>query len=149
MSRQDVITRILYSHYLEKLYATATGRMDKIISVLILIFGSSIILNGNPFLFGILVVILTGMQTVFQFGRRSGSTRKRAYDYQRLYTNESKYTDEDLLFHMLEIESSDNSIWSSLEEIAAVKTEIKLGASDISALTKLPVKLKLLRLICG
>ncbi|MEQ4938654.1 hypothetical protein ABN125_17540 [Proteus terrae] len=149
MSRQDVITRILYSHYLEKLYATATGRIDKIISVLILIFSSSIIFNGNPFLFGVFVVVLTSTQTVCQFGKKSGSTIKRANDYQRLYINESKYTDEDLLSHMLEMESSDDSIWSSLEEIAAVKTEIKLGASDISALTKLPIKLKLLRLICG
>ena len=142
MSRQDVIARILYSHYLEKLYATATGRIDKIISVLTLIFGSSIILNGNPFLFGVLVVVLTGIQTVFQFGKMSGSARKRAYDYLRLYTQESKYTDEDLRFHMLEIELSDNSIWSSLEEIAAVKTEIRLGTSDFSGLTKLRTKLK-------
>lgn len=149
MSRNDITTRILYSHYLEKLFATATGRLDRIISVLIIVFGSSIILKGNPFIFGVLVVVLTGIQTVFQFGKKSGSARKRAFDYQRLYTNESKYTDDDLTFHMLELESSDESIWTSLEEIAAVKTEIKIGASDQSALKELPYTLKLLRFLCG
>ncbi len=149
MSREDITTQILYSHYLEKLYATAMGRVDKIISVLIIVFGSSIILNGNPFIFGVLVVALTGLQTVFQFGNKSGTARKKSFYYQRLYTTESKYNDDDLLFQMLEIESSDEGIWTSLEEIAAVKTEIKLGAADFSELKKLPLRLRLLRLICG
>lgn len=149
MSRQDIITRILYSHYLEKLYSTAVGRVDKIISLLIIIFGSSIILNGNPFIFGVLVVALTGIQTVFQFGKKEGVSRKRAFDYQRLLTNEIKYTDEDLSFYMLELESSDDNIWTSLEEIAAIKTEIKQGSLDYSSLDRLPLKLKLLRLLCG
>ncbi|RFT09494.1 hypothetical protein DYB39_14270 [Providencia rettgeri] len=149
MSREDIITRILYSHYLEKLYSTAVGRVDKIISLLIIIFGSSIIFNGSPFVFGVLIVALTGLQTVFQFGKKEGVSRKRAFDYQRLLTNEIKYTDEDLSYHLLELESSDDNIWTSLEEIAAIKTEIKQGAVDYSSLDKLPVKLKLLRLLCG
>lgn len=149
MNREDLEARILYSHYLERLYSTACGRIDKIISVLIIISGSSIILKANPVIFGVFIVVLTVVQTEFQFGKKSGSARKKSFDYQRLYTNESRYTDEDLNHHLLELESSDDPIWASLEEVAVIKTEIKLGTSDAAALTRLPLKTKLIRFLCG
>lgn len=67
--RDKILNRIVYSHYLEKIYSTALGRIDKLISVLLLIFGSAIVINGNPVLFGILVAVLAAIQSTYQFGK--------------------------------------------------------------------------------
>ena len=58
MSRNDIIDRIIYSHYLEQLYSTALSRLDKLFSTFILIFGSALIFEVNPFACGFAVVVL-------------------------------------------------------------------------------------------
>lgn len=80
--------------------------------MLILIFGSSIVLKGNPFFFGVLIVILSTIQSAYQFGKKSGSAKKKSYDYLKPYTNESKYDDNELSGRLLELESPDGIVWS-------------------------------------
>ncbi|CDL80097.1 hypothetical protein [Xenorhabdus cabanillasii] len=126
MSRDQILERILYSHYLEQVYSTATGRVDKFISVLMFIFGSTIVFNGNPYVFGFLIVALTAIQTNFQFALKSGLAKKKAADYLKLHTLESKYDDQALMDKLLELEGSDEILWSSLQNIAVLKTQIKL-----------------------
>ncbi|MDE5308992.1 hypothetical protein PY546_25255 [Providencia stuartii] len=70
MSRNDLIDRVIYSHYLEQLYSTALGRVDKLISILIFIFGSAIVLQANTFVFGVLIAALTAIQSTCQFGKK-------------------------------------------------------------------------------
>ncbi|WGL95984.1 hypothetical protein [Arsenophonus nasoniae] len=147
MNREE-ITDILYSHYLERSFATITERIDKLISVLMLIFGSAIVLKGNPFFFGILVVILSSIQATYQFGKKSGSAKKKSVDYLKLYTNQSKYDDNELRERLLELESTDEIIWSCLEPIALLKTQIRLGIEPKNQ-EKLSYYHKFIRLICG
>ncbi|MDE1488944.1 hypothetical protein KKI90_22225 [Xenorhabdus bovienii] len=148
MSRDDILDRILYSHYLEQLYATATGRIDKLLLVLIFIFGSAVVLKANPFIFGVLIVALTAIQITYQFGRQSGEAKKRASDYLKLYTLESKYNDDDLKDRMIELESRDETIWSSLHHIAILKTQIKIDVVSEQQI-KLTFCEKSFRLLCG
>lgn len=129
INRDDILDRIIYSHYLEKIYSTALGRLDKLISVLLLIFGSAIILNGNPVLFGIFVAVLAAIQSTYQFGKKSGESNRKAFDYQKLYTIEAKYDDADLMDRMLELENTDSKPWSWLEPIAVLKSQIRVGVS--------------------
>ncbi|CAK6615101.1 hypothetical protein [Providencia stuartii] len=148
MSRNDLIDRVIYSHYLEQLYSTALGRVDKLISILIFIFGSAIVLQANTFVFGVLIAALTAIQSTCQFGKKSGEAKRKAFDYQKLFTIESKYDDSDLVDRILEIEASDSTPWSSLSPIATLKAQIKMGV-DEQHLEKLTTKSKLLRLLCG
>jgi hypothetical protein len=148
MSRDDILDRILYSHYLEKLYSTATGRLDKLLLVLIFIFGSAVVLKASPFIFGIFIVVLTAIQIIYQFGRLSGEAKRRSADYLTLFTLESKYSDEELENRMAEFESRDETIWSSLENIAILKVQIKINL-DPEHQTKLTFPEKAFRLLSG
>ncbi|MER1730075.1 hypothetical protein AAD041_15065 [Proteus mirabilis] len=148
MSREEVIDRIIYSHYLEQLYSTALSRLDKLISIFIFIFGSAIVLQANPYIFGVLVVILTGIQSTYQFGKKSGESKRKSFDYQKLFTIKSKYDDADLMDRMLELEATDSTPWSSLIPIATLKAQIAMGVED-KHLEKLNWKTKLLRVLCG
>ncbi|WP_446469233.1 hypothetical protein [Xenorhabdus stockiae] len=148
MSRDDILDRILYSHYLEQLYSTATGRLDKLLLVLIFIFGSAVVLKASPVIFGVLIVVLTAIQITYQFGRISGEAKRRAAGYLNLFTLESKYSDEELLNRMLEMESRDEIIWSSLQHIAILKVQIKINLNPDDQ-TKLTFPEKAFRLLCG
>lgn len=144
MSREEMTDRILYGHYLEQLYSTATGRIDRLISTLIFILGSAIVLKANPFYFGVLVVILTAIQTCYAFGKKSGAAQKKAFDYLKLYTNASKYTEEEIRDRLLDLESTDEIIWSILQPIALLKTQIRLGVHQYYT-EKLPFTAKLFK----
>ncbi|WP_334473468.1 hypothetical protein [Arsenophonus sp. PmNCSU2021_1] len=148
MNREEITDRILYGHYLEQLFAIITGRIDRFISVLLLIFGSAIVLNGNPFFFGISIVVLSAIQSTYQFGKKSGEAKKKAFDYLKLYTNESKFDDSELRERLLELESTDDIIWPCLEPIALLKTQIKLNV-DLQFQEKLSYYQKFIRLVCG
>ncbi len=43
MDRDDILDRILYGYFLEQLFSVATGRLDKLLSVVSVILGSSVI----------------------------------------------------------------------------------------------------------
>ncbi len=43
MNREELLYQILYSHNLEKLYGTLTGRIDKILSFCLLLLGSAVV----------------------------------------------------------------------------------------------------------
>nr|ELR5040963.1 hypothetical protein [Providencia stuartii]ELR5082971.1 hypothetical protein [Providencia stuartii] len=148
MGRDDILERIVYSHYLEKIYSTALGRLDKLISVLLLISGSAVIIKWNPVLFGVLIAALAAIQSTYQFGKKSGESNRKAFDYQKLYTIEAKYDDADLMDRMLELENSDSKTWSWLEPIAILKTQIRLGVPKEEQ-KELNWKTKLLRILCG
>ncbi|MFS1539528.1 MAG: hypothetical protein ACL7BU_13530 [Candidatus Phlomobacter fragariae] len=148
MNREEITDRILYGHYLEQLFAIITGRIDKFISVLLLIFGSAIVLKGNPYFFGISIVGLSAIQLTYQFGKKSGAAKKKAFDYLKLYTNESKFDDGELRERLLELESTDEIIWSCLKPIALLKTQIRLNIEP-QFQEKLSGCHKLICFICG
>lgn len=148
MSREEIKDRILYGYYLEQLYATATGRLDRLFSVLTLIFGSAIVLKANPFFFGVMIVIISAVQSTYQFGKQSAGAAKQSFEYLRLFTNEAQFNDAELKARLIELESTDNNIWSCLKPIALRKTQIKIGL-PVENQEKLSRLLTLLRLLCG
>lgn len=45
MNRDDIIFDIHYSHYLEKMFATLTGRIDRIITFIIILSGCGVFVS--------------------------------------------------------------------------------------------------------
>ncbi|MFP1527399.1 hypothetical protein ACLB1R_05950 [Escherichia coli] len=43
MDRDDILDRILYGYFLEQLFSVATGRLDKLLSVVSVILGFTVI----------------------------------------------------------------------------------------------------------
>ncbi|WP_334470082.1 hypothetical protein [Arsenophonus sp. PmNCSU2021_1] len=144
----EITDRILYSYYLEQLFAIIAGRIDRFISGLLFISGLVIVLNGNPFFFGMSIVVLSAIQSTCQFGKKSGAAKKKAFDYLKLYTHESKFDDSELRKRLLELESTDEIIWPCLESIALLKTQIRLNIEP-QFQEKLPWYQKLVYLTCS
>lgn len=126
MTRDETIDRIIYSLYLEKLFARLTGRIDKIILLMMFVCGSTIVFNFHTTFFGLCIVFLTGIQAKYKFGEASSFSLSQQYKYQRLSTLAHKYSDDELLDSMLSIEKEDKMPWSILERPAVLLAQKNL-----------------------
>lgn len=129
MTRSKAIDRIIYSLYLEELHARLAGRIDKFILFLMFVFGSTIVFNFHPTIFGVFIVILTGIQGNYRFGEFSAFTKSQQYKYQKLFTLSDKYTDDELLGKIFEIEKDDKITWAILKKPAVLLAQKKLDVT--------------------
>ncbi|HAK4777653.1 TPA: hypothetical protein H2C15_003937 [Salmonella enterica] len=148
MSREDILDRVLYGYFLEQLYSTACGRLDKFLSVLTLILGSSIVMKANPFIFGLGIVIITAIQTTYEFGKKSGNARRKSMEYLSLFDDEASFDENALKSKFKDLEKTDNAIWSSLKPVALLKTQIKIGL-PVEHCERLPLLSRIIRLLSG
>ncbi|KIH34235.1 hypothetical protein [Escherichia coli] len=148
MDRDDILDRILYGYFLEQLFSVATGRLDKLLSVVSIILGSSVIGGFIPEISGVFIVVIATVQTIYGFGQKSGNAMRKSAEYLQLFDDAEKYSDSELKIQLKTLEKTDNHIWSSLKDIAILKTQIKIGVS-IEQQEKLPTKSKLMRFLCG
>ena len=130
MSREEILDRVLFSHYFEKMFSTLTGRIDRLLSFLSLFLGSSIVADiGSPVWSGISIAMISALQMTFQFGKSSEHSRKQAKQYQVLFTTAFKLSDDELFNKMLEIEDNDFEPWAVLHNPAILRTRIHLGVA--------------------
>ena len=148
MDRDDILDRILYGYFLEQLFSVATGRLDKLLSVVSIILGSSVIGGFIPEISGVFIVVIATVQTIYGFGLKSGNAMRKSAEYLQLFDDAEKYSDSELKMQLKILEKTDAHIWSSLKDIAILKTQIKIGVS-IEQQEKLPTKSKLMRFLCG
>lgn len=134
MTRHDIIFDINYSHYMEKMFCIITGRFDRLISVVLMMLGAAVFSPyNNKFLFGTIIAALSAIQFIYQFGKQSGMAQEQAKKYLELMTEETKYSDDQLLFLLKEFQKNDCSVWGVFDSIAHKKAAIKLGLIDNSA----------------
>ncbi|HII2830866.1 TPA: hypothetical protein ACY0A3_004900, partial [Escherichia coli] len=126
----------------------ATGRLDKLLSVVSIILGSSVIGGFIPEISGVFIVVIATVQTIYGFGQKSGNAMRKSAEYLQLFDDAEKYSDSELKMQLKILEKTDDHIWSSLKDIAILKTQIKIGVS-IEQQEKLPTKSKLMRFLCG
>lgn len=138
MNRDDIIFDIHYSHYLEKMFATLTGRIDRIITFIIILSGCGVFVSMTGyFIVGALIAALSICQVVFQFSRASGIAEEHARKYLSLITDEPELTKEDLLARFKLLQDTDSNPWGSLQAAAHKRASIALGRTDNSrALTR-------------
>ncbi|HFU4305917.1 TPA: hypothetical protein ACQJSM_005010, partial [Escherichia coli] len=128
--------------------SVATGRLDKLFSVVSIILGSSVIGGFIPEVSGVLIVVIATVQTIYGFGQKSGNAMRKSAEYLQLYDDAEKYSDSELKMQLKLLEKTDDNIWSSLKDIAILKTQIKIGIS-VEQQEKLSAKSKLMRFLCG
>ncbi|MCP9270511.1 hypothetical protein M5U04_21180 [Xenorhabdus sp. XENO-1] len=138
MSRNDIIFDTHYSHYLESLFGTLMGRIDKFISITLIVLGGAVFSPlGNLFVFGAFVAVISAAQFIYQPGRSSGISDEQAKKYLQLMTLEPTLSDEELARRFYELQSVDNKPWTVLKSPAYKRACIKLGMADeTAALTK-------------
>lgn len=128
MTRDDMIFDVNYSFHLEKMYFTVLTRIDKAITMLLIVLGFSVFAPFmNLFLFGVTVAFLSVIQLVYQFGQAAGLSKEQMRQYRRLLVELSSLTDEELREKYIKIQDADSIPWQSLQEAAFKRTCICLG----------------------
>ncbi|WP_275386466.1 hypothetical protein [Xenorhabdus bovienii] len=127
MSRNDIIFDINYSFYLENLFGTLMSRIDKFISITLIVLGGSVFSPfGNLFIFGALVAVISAAQFIYQPRRGAGISDEQAKKYRQLITLEPTLTDEELARRFYEVQSLDSKPWGVLRSPAYKKASIRL-----------------------
>ncbi|PVZ84849.1 hypothetical protein C9426_22110 [Serratia sp. S1B] len=136
MSREDMLYQILYSHRLEKMFSTLTGRIDKGLSFLLIFLGSSVIAGfGYPVAIGLTIAGISAFKMAFRFEAAAEHSRKQAANYLRLFNTQQLFESEpDLLGAITKIQDDDHAPWSILISPAMVATQIEMGKKPTSKL---------------
>jgi len=134
MSRNEILFNLYYSHYLELMNGTLMGRLDKCISLLLMVLGGAAFASfANYIAFGACVAAVSAFQFVFQPGNKSGLSLEHAKKYLQLAMLESSIADDSELHkRYLEIQSLDNLPLSLLKNAAYKRAAIKLDLDDQS-----------------
>ena len=137
MSREDMLYLIYYSHHLEKMFSIITGRIDKILSFLLLLLGSSVFGGlGHPILIGLLIAGISAIKMSFHFEAAAEHSRKQASAYLKLYTVHFQFAnDQELLDAIADAQDKDHNPWHVLTYPAMVATQIASGKTPTAKLT--------------
>lgn len=136
MTRDDVEFDIYYSYFLEKMNYTLLNRIDKGITLVLIVLGFSVFAPfSNMFFFGVSVAILSVLQLVYQFGQEAGLSKEQMRQYKRMLIEFSTLSDDDLRARYLKIQDADSNPWRSLQDAAFKRTCIALGRNDDSDMT--------------
>ncbi|EPO0902238.1 hypothetical protein ACT555_004325 [Citrobacter amalonaticus] len=128
MTRDDMVFDVNYSYYLEKMYFTILTRIDKAITMLLIVLGFSVFAPFmNLFAFGVGVAFLSVLQLVYQYGQAAGLSKEQMRQYRRLLVEMDTLPDNELRNRYLKIQDADSVPWQSLQEAAFKRTCIVLG----------------------
>ncbi|USS95161.1 hypothetical protein M5J15_11110 [Serratia symbiotica] len=82
MNREDMLYQTLYSYRLKKMFSTLKGRIDKGLSFLLILLGSSVIAGfGYPVSIGFAIAGITSIKIAFHFETASEYSQKQAASY--------------------------------------------------------------------
>lgn len=97
MTRDDMVFDLNYSYHLEKMYFTILTRIDKAITMLLIVLGFSVFAPFmNLFAFGVGVAFLSVLQLVYQYGQAAGLSKEQMRQYRRLLVEIDTLTDSEL-----------------------------------------------------
>ncbi|ECY3258977.1 hypothetical protein AU577_20465 [Salmonella enterica subsp. enterica serovar Alachua] len=131
MTRHDIEFDLTYSYHLEKMHSTITGRIDRVITLIIIVAGFSVFssISGHMW-FGGLIALLSVAQIVYQFSRASGISEEQSRKYLALITDKADLTDEELKSRFKELQNTDSNPWGVLKNPAYKRACIVLGLDD-------------------
>ncbi|HBK1080010.1 hypothetical protein ACSF6K_17910 [Escherichia coli] len=136
MTRDDLAFDIHYSFFLEKMNYTLLNRIDKSITLVLIVLGFSVFAPySNMFIFGASVAILSVLQLVYQFGQEAGLSKEQMRQYKRLIVEFSSLSDDELRTRFLKVQDADSNPWRSLQDAAFKRTCIVLGRVDESEIS--------------
>ncbi|MHB9807018.1 hypothetical protein [Pantoea ananatis] len=131
MSRDDVIFDLHHSYYLENMFSTLMGRIDRLMSLLLIVLGGTALAPfSSELLFGISVAVLSAAQFIYQPGKQEGVASEHAKKYLQLISLKDGYDDETLLKRFVELQSIDTRLWNSLKNAAQRRATQTLGLED-------------------
>lgn len=107
MTRDDYKFYIHYSYVLEKMNYTLLTRIDKLITLMLIVLGFSVFAPySNLFIFGLFVAVLSVLQLVYQFGQEAGMSKEQARHYKRLLIESDTLSEDQLQARYLKIQDT-------------------------------------------
>lgn len=134
MSRQESAYQIYYSHLLHRPFGILAGRIDKSMTFILLLLGSSVMASiGDPVAVGFIIATIASMQTAFKPAALSESARMQSIKYLNLFARTETLSDEQILSQITETQDNDCPVWGTIENIAEYRADITLkGYSGIN-----------------
>ncbi|HFV5581053.1 TPA: hypothetical protein ACH9TM_005342 [Escherichia coli] len=109
--RHDVMFRLWYSYWVERIAQVLNRRLDTAINVVAVAVGCCIAAGtGFGGLLGVVVAVLGACNLAGRFGRRAQVAKEQAYRYNVLITESGGLSTEALLARLLEIEKGDSPV---------------------------------------
>ncbi|HEF0076127.1 TPA: hypothetical protein R8G76_001384 [Citrobacter youngae] len=131
MTRDDLEFDIHYSYFVEKMNFTLFNRIDKAITLALIVLGFSVFAPySNLFVFGFFVALLSVLQLVYQFGQTAGFSKEQFKKYSKLLVNFNELSDAELREQIIKAQNADNLPWQSLEYAAHNRACIFLGKTE-------------------
>jgi len=127
MNREQMAYQIYYSHLLESMTSRFNGKVNKILSFLLVVLGSAVISHHfNPAFMGVLIALISALNTVCSFGASAELARVQSSRYLRLFNSlHAIKSDEELMQQLMKIQEDDkipNPVIARLAEREAGKT---------------------------
>lgn len=109
MNREHLAYQIYYSHLLESMTSRFYGRVNKTLSFLLVVLGSAVISHCfSPVLMGVLIALISALNSVCSFGASAELARVQSSRYLRLYNClHAIESDEDLMQQLMKIQEDD------------------------------------------
>lgn len=138
MNKDDIIFGVYYSYILERMNYTLLTRIDKLITLILIVLGFSVFAPfSNYFFFGVCVAILSVLQLVYRYGEEAGVSKEQMKQYKKLLVEAPALTENELQNQYISIQNSDSNPWRTLEHPAYVVAclyfdlEIKKGMTRL------------------
>lgn len=148
MTRDDLKFDIYYSYAIEKMNHTLLSRIDKAITLLLIVLGCSVFAPfSNMIVFGATVAVLSVLQLIYQFAAESGLSKEQMRQYKRLIIEFDSLNDDFLREKFSKVQDSDSNPWQSLQYAAHKRACITLGLDDDSP--KLSLRHKVISWLAG
>lgn len=137
MERDALVFSIRYSAVLNQMQATLLNRVDRIINMLLLVFGSAVAADmGSNFVFGLAVALLSAFSFVWQPGKSATFYDIQAKGYTALFTQQSAASTEEIACKYQQLQLSDQPEIGSLRDAAFKRSAISLQRHDDTELTR-------------
>ncbi|QLR42754.1 hypothetical protein HV346_08755 [Enterobacter sp. RHBSTW-00994] len=121
MSRDDLNFNIYYSYILERMNYTLLSRIDKCITLVLIVLGFSVFAPfSNYFFFGVVVAALSVFQLVYRYGEEAGISKEQMKQYKKLLVSAPSLSDEELQAQYISVQNTDSNPWRTLEHPAYI-----------------------------
>ncbi|HAT1511891.1 TPA: hypothetical protein I8W54_000160 [Morganella morganii] len=129
MTREQLLQQIYFSYKLNSIVSVTFNRIDKILSFLLLLLGSSVIGSlGNNIFLGLCIATITAVRMAWPLEKTAENARKQSVAYLNLYTVQATFDSDEKLTNALTLIQKDDLIpWWSLYRIAEISYQDDFG----------------------
>ncbi|EBC2119379.1 hypothetical protein HAZ28_002510 [Salmonella enterica] len=150
MNREDIMFRIHYSYFIEEMHARLFNRLDRWISFILILLGSSVFASfGNPVYIGCIVAVLSAISFIWQFPRSAANCEHQAKVMKHLIHTADTIPDAELLIAFTDSQEGDSPTIGYLRDPAYKRALIATSHQDEASRISLSNCSKIISYLAG